>query len=71
MKYGPMIWTYIIQEVQTASFQFVNLLKQDLLSLCLNQTNGENMITFTAQFLQLCNDLGKNVPSEAPFLLNE
>ena len=71
MKYGPILWTYVIREVWTASSQCVNLLKQALLSLCLNRRDSENIIAFTTQFLQLCNDLGKNVPSEAPFLLNE
>ena len=71
MKYGPILWTLVIHEVWTASFQCVNLLKQDFLSLCLNQTNGENVITFTTQFLQICNDPGKNVPSETLFLFNE
>ena len=71
MKYGAILWTYVIQEARTASFQCVNMLKQELLSFHLNQPNSENVITFTMQFQQLCNDLGKSVLSEAPFLLNE
>ena len=71
MKYGPILWTLIIHEVQSASFQCVNLLKQALVLLCFTQTNGENVTTFTNKFLQICNDLGKNVPSKAPFLLNK
>ena len=70
-EYGPILWTFVIQAVGTVSFQYINLLKQDLHSLHLNQINGENVITFTTQFLQICNHLGKNVPSEPPFLLNE
>ena len=39
--------------------------------LKLHQTAGENVKTFTMRFLQICLDLGKNVPSDAPFTLNE
>ena len=39
--------------------------------LKLRQTAGENVKTFTTRFLQICLDLGKNVPSDAPFTLNE
>ena len=39
--------------------------------LKLHQTAGENVKTFTTRFLQICLDLVKNVPSHAPFTLNE
>ena len=45
IKYGPILWTFVICEVQSASFQHINLL-----------TNGENVTTFTTKFLQICND---------------
>ena len=39
--------------------------------LKLHQTFGENVKTFTSKFMQMCLDLGKNVPSDAPFTLNK
>ena len=58
--------TFVVCEVRSASFRCVNHLKQALASLHLTQTNGENVTTFITQYLQICNDLGKNVPSKAP-----
>ena len=61
----------MVCEVRTASFQHIKSLKTQLEMLKLRQTTGENVKTFTMRFLQICLDLGKNVPSDAPFTLNE
>ena len=71
LKYGPILWIYVVHEVRTASFQRIRSLKTQLEMLKLHQTAGENIKTFTTRFLQICLDLGKNVPSDAPFTLNE
>ena len=71
LKYGPILWIYVVCEVRTASFQRIKSLKTQLEMLKLQQTPGENVKTFTTRFLQICLDLGKNVPSDAPFKLNE
>ena len=71
IKFRPILWTFVVCEERSSSFQCVNLLKQALVSHHFTQATGENVNTFTTQFLQICNDLGKNVPSEAPLLLNE
>ena len=71
LKYGPILWIYMVCEVRTASFQCIKSLKTQLETLKLCQTAGENVKTFTTRFLQICLDLGKNVPSDAPFTLNE
>ena len=61
----------MVREVRTASFQHIKSLKTQLEMLKLRQTVGENVKMFTTRFLQLCLDLGKNVPSDAPCTLNE
>ena len=61
----------MVREVRTASFQHIKSLKTQLEMLKLRQTAGDNVKTFTMRFLQICLDLGKNVPSDAPFTLNE
>ena len=71
LKYGPILWIYVVREVRTASFQRIKALKQQLESHKLRQTAGEDVKVFTTKFLQTCVDLGKNVPSDAPFILNE
>ena len=71
LKYGPILWIYVVREVRTASFQRIKSLKTQLEMLKLRQTAGENVKTFTTRFLQICLDMGKNVPSDAPFTLNE
>ena len=71
LKYGPILWIYVVREVRTASFQQIKALKQQLENHKLRQTAGEDVKVFTTKFLQICVELGKNVPSDAPFLLNE
>ena len=61
----------MVREVRTTSFKYIKSLKTQLEMLKLRQTTGENVKTFTMKFLQICLDLGKNVPSDAPFTLNE
>ena len=46
-------------------------LKMQLETLKLRDMPGEDVKLFTTKFLQTCLDLGQNVPSDAPFLLNE
>ena len=45
--------------------------KKEIGTIKLCQIPGENVKMFTSQFLQKCLDFGKNVPSDAPFTLNE
>ena len=61
----------MVCEVRTASFQCIKSLKTQLEMLKLRQTAGENIKTFTTRIQQICLDLGKNVPGDAPFTLNE
>ena len=61
----------MVHEVRTTLFQHIKSLKTQLETFKLCQTTGENIKTFTTRFLQICLDLGKNVPSDAPFTLNE
>ena len=46
-------------------------LKKKLEVIQLQIIPGENVKLFKSQFLQTCLDLLKNVPSNAPFTLNE
>ena len=71
LKYGPILQIYMVCEVRTASVQCIKSLKTQLEMHKLRQTAGENVKTFTTRFLQICLNLGKNVPSDAPFTLNE
>ena len=71
LKFEPILWIYVVREVRTASFQRIKALKQQLETHKLRQTAGEDVKVFTTKFLQTCVELGKNVPSDAPFLLNE
>ena len=71
MRFGPILWIYVVREVRTASFQRIKALKKQLESLKLRQTPGEDVKVFTTKFLQTCIELGRNVPSDAPFILNE
>ena len=71
LRYGPILWIYVVREVRTASFQRIKALKTQLESLKLRQTPGEDVKVFTTKFLQTCVELGRNVPSDAPFILNE
>ena len=47
------------------------LLKTKLESLKVREMPGEDVKTFTTKLLQRCIDLRRNVPGDAPFLLNE
>ena len=57
-KYGPIPWIHVLCKVKTASFQCIKMLKTKMEALKFQQTPGENVEEFTAQFLQLCLDLG-------------
>ena len=70
-KYGPILWIDVINAIHTASFQHIKSLKKKLETIKPHQIPGENVKMFTSQFLQTCLDLGKNVPSDAPFTLNK
>ena len=66
-----MLWIYIIREIQTSLFQCIKSLKKKLEVIKLQNIPGENVKVFTSQFLQTCLDLGKDVPSDAPFTVNK
>ena len=57
----------MVHEVRTTSFQNIKSLKTQLEMLKLCQTAGENVRTSTPRFLQICLDMGKNVPSVEQF----
>ena len=71
LKLQAILCIYVIHEVCTASFKCTKSLKANLEALKLCETMGEDVKVFTTKFLQTCVNLGKNVPSDAPFLLNE
>ena len=71
LKYGPILWIYVVREVRTTLFQCIKSLKTQFETLKLRQTARENVTTFTMRFLQICLGLGKNVPSDVPLTLNE
>ena len=61
----------MVCEVRSASFQRIKSLKTQFETLKLHQTARENVKTFTTRFIQIMLDLGKNVPSDVSFTLNE
>ena len=68
LKYGPILWIYVVHEVRTVSFQHIKSLECQLESLKLCQTEGENVKQFTTKCLQIFFYLGKNSQAMLPLL---
>ena len=71
LKFRPILWIYVTHEALTALLQCIKSLKNQLESLKLHQIPVENVKVFSSEFLQVCIDLGKNVPSDEPYTLND
>ena len=69
--FGPILWIYIIREIQTSLFHCITHLKKKLEAIKLQNIPGENVKLFTSQFLKNCYDLGKHASSIAPFTLDK